>query len=110
MLMENTLRYGKPGGRLHIRLHRTQTGYRVDFLDDGPGVDASFLPLMFERFTRAETSRARHSGGSGLGLSIARAICVAHGGDIQASLPPAGGLLMRVMLPERSDTAENCHP
>ncbi|EPP1004819.1 sensor histidine kinase, partial [Cronobacter dublinensis] len=108
--MENTLRYGKPGGRLDIRLHGTQAGYRIAFHDDGPGVDPGFLPVMFERFTRAETSRARHSGGSGLGLSIARAICAAHGGDIQASLPPEGGLLMTVTLPATSDTAENCHP
>ncbi|EPH6763860.1 sensor histidine kinase [Cronobacter dublinensis] len=110
VLMENTLRYGKPGGRLDIRLHGTQAGYRIAFHDDGPGVDPGFLPVMFERFTRAETSRARHSGGSGLGLSIARAICAAHGGDIQASLPSEGGLLMTVTLPATSDTAENCHP
>ncbi|EJJ0662615.1 sensor histidine kinase [Cronobacter sakazakii] len=99
VLMENTLRYGKPGGRLDIRLHATAEGYRIDFQDDGPGVSESFLPVMFERFTRAETSRARHSGGSGLGLSIARAICQAHGGDIQAALPEGGGLWIGVTLP-----------
>ncbi|KAB0839237.1 two-component sensor histidine kinase, partial [Cronobacter sakazakii] len=43
--------------------------------------------------------RARHSGGSGLGLSIARAICQAHGGDIQAALPEGGGLWIGVTLP-----------
>jgi len=55
---------------------------------------------MFERFTRAETSRARHSGGSGLGLSIARAICQAHHGEISAALPASGGLELTVRLPE----------
>ncbi len=53
---------------------------------------------MFERFVRGDTSRARHSGGSGLGLSIAQAICHAHGGTIEASLPSGGGLRMRIVL------------
>ncbi|MCP6247761.1 ATP-binding protein, partial [Klebsiella pneumoniae] len=51
-----------------------------------------------ERFVRGDTSRARHSGGSGLGLSIAQAICHAHGGTIEASLPSGGGLRMRIVL------------
>lgn len=53
--------------------------YTLEFADDGPGVSKHFLPDMFKRFSREEQSRARHSGGSGLGLSIAQAICQAHG-------------------------------
>ncbi|MGG7447131.1 sensor histidine kinase [Kosakonia oryzendophytica] len=102
ILMENALRYGQRGGHLSIHLSRQQQEYRIDFCDNGPGVDADFLPVMFDRFTRAETSRARHSGGSGLGLSIARAICLAHGGSISASLPAAGGLQISVILPAAS--------
>lgn len=80
VLMENAVRYGRRGGHLAITLRRGEGAYTIDFVDDGPGVARHFLPEMFERFTREEASRARHSGGSGLGLSIARAICVAHGG------------------------------
>jgi signal transduction histidine kinase len=79
----------------------------LEFLDDGPGVAVQFLPEMFERFTREEASRARHSGGSGLGLSIARAICVAHGGGISAALPPGGGLLIQILLPYQPCAAQN---
>jgi signal transduction histidine kinase len=68
------------GGHLAIKLRREEGAYLIDFVDDGPGVARHFLPEMFQRFTREEASRARHSGGSGLGLSIARAICAAHGG------------------------------
>ena len=99
ILMENALRYASDGGVLDIALHERETGYAVSFRDKGPGVDADFLPVMFKRFTRAESSRARHSGGSGLGLSIARAICEAHGGSIQAALAENGGLLITLVLP-----------
>lgn len=100
ILMDNALRYAAIGKNLDIRLQRQVSGYEITFRDSGPGVDVDFLPLMFDRFTRAESSRARHSGGSGLGLSIARAICEAHGGSISASLAENGGLLISVRLPE----------
>ena len=99
IVMENAVRYGRKGGHLSIKLRREEGAYLIDFVDDGPGVARHFLPEMFQRFTREEASRARHSGGSGLGLSIARAICAAHGGRISAALPASGGLLIRVHLP-----------
>ncbi|EMD2746910.1 TPA: sensor histidine kinase [Enterobacter ludwigii] len=98
ILMENALRYAAEGKYLDIRVVQRQTGYDIVFEDFGPGVDGNFFPVMFERFTRAETSRARHSGGSGLGLSIARAICEAHGGSIMASMKAQGGLIITVSL------------
>ncbi|MFI8431812.1 ATP-binding protein, partial [Pseudomonas sp. NPDC078863] len=57
------------------------------------------LDRVFERFWRAERSRARYSGGSGLGLSIARAICQAHGGTITARNLVEGGTLIRAEVP-----------
>jgi len=100
ILMDNALRYGHTGGNLFIRLCVQNHCYQIDFRDDGPGVASEFTSSMFERFTREDTSRARHSGGSGLGLSIARAVCQAHGGHISASLPEGGGLLVRIILPQ----------
>lgn len=99
ILMENAIRYGREGGHLDMTLHYAKGHYLLEFADDGPGVQPPFLPEMFKRFSREEQSRARHSGGSGLGLSIARAICEAHGGHISASLPDTGGLAVRILLP-----------
>ena len=98
ILMENALRYAAEGQRLDINVVQRHTGYEIIFEDFGPGVDGDFFPLMFERFTREEASRARHSGGSGLGLSIARAICEAHGGSIRAALKAQGGLIITMRL------------
>ncbi|MDX5630511.1 MULTISPECIES: ATP-binding protein [unclassified Brenneria] len=100
VLMENALRYAGAGKQLTIAIRRGESAYDITFQDNGPGVDADFLSAMFERFSRADSSRARHSGGSGLGLSIARAICMAHGGAISASLPAEKGLLITLRLPK----------
>lgn len=99
ILLENALSYAAEGKRLQIHLHQTSRALDLIFRDYGPAVPADFLDSMFERFTRADTSRARHSGGSGLGLSIARAICLAHHGEIRAVLAPGGGLEITVSLP-----------
>ncbi|QII38304.1 two-component sensor histidine kinase [Rouxiella badensis] len=99
IVMENALRYATEGGEVTAAAQTTPEGARMVFRDRGPGVPAAFLPVMFERFTRAESSRARHSGGSGLGLSIARGICEAHGGTIQAAPGETGGLVITVTLP-----------
>lgn len=100
ILMENALRYAQEGHRLDISVSHTLSGVEIAFEDHGPGVDADFLPVMFERFSRADSSRARHSGGSGLGLSIARAICKAHGGSIRAAQKAPRGLIITVSLPQ----------
>ena len=101
ILCENALRYAADGGVLLISASRDAQATILTFRDYGQGVDPDFLPQLFDRFTRADSSRARHSGGSGLGLSIAKAIVDAHGGTITASLPADGGLLIRITLPDR---------
>ncbi|WP_336794743.1 sensor histidine kinase [Pantoea anthophila] len=101
ILCENALRYAADGGVLLISASRDARATILTFRDYGQGVDTDFLPQLFDRFTRADSSRARHSGGSGLGLSIAKAIVDAHGGTITASLPADGGLLIRITLPDR---------
>lgn len=99
IVLENALRYAAEGGEVTVSAQARPEGARMVFRDRGPGVPADFLPVMFERFTRGESSRARHSGGSGLGLSIARGICEAHGGTIQAAPGETGGLVITVTLP-----------
>ena len=66
--------------------------------DDGPGIDPAIADELFERFSRADRSRARKTGGTGLGLSIARAIVEAHHGSIAAESVP-GDTTFTVRLP-----------
>lgn len=106
IIMENALRYASEGRYLTIWIEEGKNLQSICFQDRGPGVTQDFLPALFDRFTRADYSRARHSGGSGLGLSIASAICVAHGGNIIATLPDQGGLLIRVNLPIKATNKE----
>ncbi|WP_111767621.1 sensor histidine kinase [Nakamurella deserti] len=72
----------------------------VTVADDGRGVDAAALPFLFDRFYRADPSRSREHGGSGLGLAIVAAIATAHGGAVSATRAAAGGLAVRVRLPQ----------
>lgn len=99
ILIENALRYAAEGGALQITASARDRAIVLTFRDYGQGVEPAFLPRLFDRFTRADSSRARHSGGSGLGLSIAKAIVEAHGGSLEATLPADGGLLIRITLP-----------
>lgn len=99
IVMENALRYAAEGGVLTAVARKVPMGCEMVFCDRGPGAPADFLPVMFERFTRGDSSRARHSGGSGLGLSIARGICEAHGGSIDATQGHPRGLVITITLP-----------
>ena len=72
--------------------------------DTGPGISATDLPHVFERFYRGDPSRSRT--GAGLGLSFARAVARAHGGEITAVSAPGGGSTFTVTLPERQGQSE----
>jgi signal transduction histidine kinase len=69
--------------------------------DSGPGVPEADRERVFDRLVRLDEARASSSGGSGLGLPIARGICRAHGGDLRCEAPPAGhtGAVFRITLP-----------
>lgn len=104
ILMENARRYATEGQRQTIHGECQAGNWLFSFRDYGAGVDADFLPVMFERFTRSDLSRSRHSGGSGLGLSIARAICEAHGGSLTVTIPDDGvGLAFLIKMPVCSE-------
>jgi len=98
-LLENSLRYTDSGGELLIQGQLTDNTLILRFADSGPGVSDEQLANLFDRFYRAEGSRNRASGGSGLGLSICQNIITAHGGTLQASHSPLGGVMMTVALP-----------
>jgi signal transduction histidine kinase len=87
------------GGSARIAL-RSENGAPVIAVDDdGPGIPAEQLEEVFKPFVRLEASRSRETGGVGLGLSIARSILLAHGGELTLSNRPEGGLRAEVRLP-----------
>jgi signal transduction histidine kinase len=95
-LIENALTYGE---RARVALRNTPTEAVITVDDDGPGIPAGDLERVFEPFTRLETSRSRETGGVGLGLAIARSVARAHGGELELSNRPEGGLRATLSLP-----------
>lgn len=94
-LIGNALRYG---GNAEIRVDREDHLVEVTVLDNGPGIVGADIEAMFEPFARAEASRNKASGGTGLGLTIARAIARAHGGDVILSNRAEGGLAAKLTM------------
>jgi two-component system OmpR family sensor kinase len=81
-----------------LRLSEAGDAAIVDVVDDGPGIPAETLPLVFERFVRGDGSRSRSGGGTGLGLAIAHSIVTAHGGTLDVESRP-GRTRFRIALP-----------
>ncbi len=98
-LLENAVRYTDPNGVVRVSATAERDELRIEFIDSGPGVSASQLPRLFERFYRGEASRNRTSGGAGLGLAICHSIALAHGGSLSADHSPLGGLWLTLRLP-----------
>lgn len=93
------------GGNVRVALRKQKTGVELVVEDTGKGVDDSLLPLLGERFFRADPSRNRKTGGSGLGLSIVRGIVERHGGKVGFSRSQLGGLCVLIALPFAQDAA-----
>ena len=98
-LIDNSIKYTPIGGMIEVRVGREGQSAVLEVADNGVGIPAHDLPLVFERFYRADKARSRASGGAGLGLSIVKAICAAHNGDIQVSSQEGKGSTFRVELP-----------
>lgn len=95
-LIDNAVKYGG-GARVALEDKGHEILVRIE--DDGSGIPEADMQAVFEPFRRLETSRNRGTGGSGLGLTIARRAAEQHGGTVQLSNRPAGGLLALVRLP-----------
>ncbi len=98
-LIGNALRYAQNDGKITLFLEKQDAATVVKVSDTGPGVPETELPFIFDRFWRGEKSRARVSGGAGLGLAISKQLIEAQGGQISASNRPTGGLEVTVTLP-----------
>jgi CheY-like chemotaxis protein len=99
-LISNAVKFTPPGGRIDVRLERSNDHARVLVVDTGRGIAPEFLPRLFQRFQQAETGFTRHHGGLGLGLAIVRHLVELHGGQVQASSAGEGqGAAFIVDLP-----------
>jgi two-component system sensor histidine kinase BaeS len=98
-LVSNAVRHTPAGGEVTIAARRTAERAIIDVADTGAGIAAEDLPYVFDRFWRAEKSRSRQTGGSGLGLPIARKLVEAHGGTLTVTSTPGRGSVFTVTLP-----------
>jgi len=98
-LLSNVRSHTPPDARLAVRLARENGWALLSVEDAGPGMDPEKLAHVFERFYRADPSRARSSGGAGLGLAIVAAVVAAHGGEVDAESEPGRGTTFHVRLP-----------
>ncbi len=100
-LLDNALQHTPPGGAVHVSLRQPDPDWvEITVADDGEGIDAAHLVHVFERFYRADPARSRVRGGSGIGLTISKALVEAHGGGLSASSPgPGGGAEFTIRLP-----------
>lgn len=104
-LIENAVKYGGTAA-VSLRLAGQAVIIRVD--DDGPGIPEADIETVFLPFRRLEASRSRETGGTGLGLTIARTIARAHGGDVHLHNRPGGrGLSAEIVLPLASASARD---
>lgn len=101
-LITNAVQYGE---RARVTLDNPPGGPVIAIDDDGPGIPEENLEYVFQPFVRLETSRSRATGGVGLGLSIARSIVLAHGGELILANRPGGGLRAEIRLPHSEAAA-----
>jgi signal transduction histidine kinase len=105
-LLANAIKFTPRGGSIDVTLE-TNALACVTVRDTGPGIDPEFLPFVFDRFTQADSSTTRASGGLGVGLSLVRDLVERHGGDVRVRNSKDGGASFTIRLPlHREDQAE----
>jgi signal transduction histidine kinase len=99
ILISNALHYTPPQGSITVAARTDRACVTIEVADSGSGIAPEDLPHVFDRFYRADKSRARETGGSGLGLAIAKSIVAAHGGSITARGETGQGTTLQISLP-----------
>lgn len=90
-LITNSIKYGKEGGKTQIGIYDMNENVLIEVSDNGLGIETKHLPRIFERFYRADKTRSRDLGGSGMGLSIVKHIIEAHGQQVNVRSAPGIG-------------------
>jgi signal transduction histidine kinase len=98
-LVENAVAYGR---RASVSLSQSDASYEITVEDDGPGIPETEHARVFEPFVRLESSRNADTGGTGLGLTLVKAIAEGHGGGVTLENRPEGGLRARLRLPREA--------
>lgn len=98
-LLDNALHFTPAGGHVRVNCQATSNGATFTIADDGPGIAPEDLPHLFAPLYRGDSSRNRRTGGAGLGLTIARRIIRAHGGELTASNGASSGAAFTGTLP-----------
>jgi two-component system phosphate regulon sensor histidine kinase PhoR len=102
-LLDNAVKYSKPGGTVYLRAEPADDSLRISVADQGTGIPPNDLPRIFERFYRADKSRSSEQSGTGLGLSIVKHIAQLHGGSVEAESRLGKGTTITVVLPVGKD-------
>jgi len=102
-LLDNAIKYTLPGGTAHLRVAAQGAQAVVEVSDTGAGIPPEAVPLVFERFFRADRDRSAGTDGAGLGLSIVKSISIAHRGRVEVESTLGSGSRFRVILPLAAD-------
>jgi len=100
-IISNALKYTPDGGKIDISMEGDSNSITISIKDTGIGIAKEDLPYIFERFYRADKSRSRNTGGSGIGLAIAKSLVAAHGGTITVSSEVGAGSEFIIRLPKK---------
>jgi heavy metal sensor kinase len=98
-LLDNAVKFTPRGGSVSLRTQQRDHYGVLEVRDSGIGIPAEALPHVFDRFYRVDAARSREDGGAGLGLSIVRSICAAHGAEIEVDSVPGSGSCFRLIFP-----------
>ncbi len=110
-LLSNAVKFTPENGRIIVSLQRVISHAEIRVTDNGEGIDAPFLPFIFERFRQADSSMTRRHGGLGLGLAIVKQLVELHGGSVAAESAGRGlGSTFIIRLPLSGETAEMGQP
>jgi signal transduction histidine kinase len=106
-LVDNSIKYTPEGGAITLRVAAQADEALLEVADTGIGIPADALPHVFERFFRVDKARSRELGGAGLGLSIVKSICTAHGGRVDVESVVGRGSRVRVFFPLSNGTGRS---
>jgi len=99
-LLDNAIKYSKPGGAVRIDTGSSEKEILLSIKDNGLGIAPAHLARLFERFYVVDKGRSRESGGTGLGLAIVKHIVQAHGGNVTVESEPNNGSIFTIYLPK----------
>ena len=109
-LLDNAIRFTPRGGTVSLRTTSDDAGSVLEVSDTGIGIPAYSIARVFDRFFRVDEARSREDGGAGLGLSIVKSICSAHGAQIDVTSQLGVGSSFRVKFPRRAIAAPPVAP